>query len=242
MIRITTLARRGRDPDARLPEFVDRMNGLNAAGISYEIDGDALEYDVIDEAVLSEFDRDMVRFVDHDDVVPIRFIGRSTAVFVDSHYFATIDIDDLLGGSDHSLRMNLLHILVERFETPNYERRRRIFMGPHRRGIEREREYLRGVLGDPTITYTGERRRSARVYVFTFRSTRGYRIEHVFTTVCSRVTSELIVVEGGIRMTLPEFLARPAGAGEVAWIRPPRADAIDIPGGRPRGSRMVMTV
>ena len=61
------------------------------------------------------------------------------------------------------------------------QKRRRIFNRLHQLAILSERDYLRSILNDPTIRYTGERNRRNNQYVFTFISNREYRIEHLFS-------------------------------------------------------------
>ncbi len=208
MIRVSTVNRpHGIDPAPLIPRFVSRLTAMNPRAIRYRLDGDQLRYEVLVDRRLRGFDRDMMRYIDHASVIPLRFVAR-TPLFLDSHHRATLDLDDLLNGSSFSFAINMLHILEERLRTPNYETRRRIFNRPHRLAIEKERDYLRGLIRDPTLRYTGERARPNGVYVFTFRSERDYRLEHVFTTGGGQTSSEIIVVQGGQRRTLPEFLGR----------------------------------
>ncbi len=208
MIRISTVQRRhGEDPAPSIPLFVRRLNEMNPRAIQYRLVGDELRYDVLNAALLRGFDRDMMRYIDDRRTIPLRFVAH-TREFVDDHFLGTVDLDDLLNSSPFSFAMNMLHILEERIRTPNYDSQRRIFQQPHRQALEHERDYLRRVLGDPSIRFTGERDRGTSRLVFTFRSDRGYRVEHLFTTLRGRTSSEVFVVDGGRRVTLQEFLGR----------------------------------
>ncbi len=198
-----------KNAESRIPEFINRLNQINSQAIRYRQGNGNLVYEIMDSEKLTNFDKDMIKFIDSSQRIPFRLVNRNKKIFVDSYKFATVDIDDLLGGSIASFQLNLLHILTERFETPNYEKKRRVFKRSHRLGIIRERNHLRDVLEDQTIKYTGERQRGRRRYAFTFRSRNGYRIEYVFSEQKSRVTSEVYIIKDQEqRMTLSEFLSR----------------------------------
>ncbi|WP_209405200.1 hypothetical protein [Pseudozobellia sp. WGM2] len=206
MIQISTVNRRhGEDPVLRIPEFINRLNQINSRAILYTNNNRTLQYRIVDIANITNFDRNMMRFIDDDAMVPLRFVSR-TSEFVDSHFLGTVDIDDLLGGSNHSFQLNLLHILEERFRTPDYAHRRTIFDRPHQLAIVAERNHLRQLLHDQSVRYTGERERRSNGYVFTYRSDRGYRIEHLFQTANGRVTSDVFIIQNNNRTPLNEFL------------------------------------
>lgn len=208
MIQISAVNRRhGQNPGPRIPEFIERLNQMHPRAIRYQLIGDELHYVIRSVAHLRGFDRDMMGYIDHAMTVPFRFVSQ-TAEFVDSFAFATVDIDDLLNATPFSFAMNMLHILEERFRTPNYETRRRSFRRPHMLGILKERDYLRGLLGDPGLRYTGERGRGQSRYVFTFRGSQGNRVEHRFTTIAGRTSSDVFMIDNNGERTLSAFLGR----------------------------------
>ena len=221
MITISYVNRRhGEDPRPKVQTLIRRMNQFERS-ISYAIDNNRLTYSIQHDPHFqrSAFAQSMIDYIDDTNRVPLRFVSLSSGEFIDSYYLATVDVDDVLGGSDHSMKLNLLHILEERFQSRNYNTQRPMARFPraHRRAVVRERNYLREYLGDPTITYTGERSRGSSRYVFTFRSRRGYRLEHLFETRDGHVFSEVYVIEDrgqsataliepvGRRMSLEEF-------------------------------------
>ncbi|MBI3468418.1 MAG: hypothetical protein HY000_35905 [Planctomycetes bacterium] len=234
MIRITVVNRGPRHDAAPLvPQLIDRLNHLNPRAITYRLAGDILRCDVHNAALLQEFDRDMMRYIgarqggvdapggDHE--IPIRVVAR-TREFVDAHALGTVDLVDLLDASDFSFCSNVLHILEERWQTPDYQRRRVVFNRPHREAINQEVEYLRGVLGDPTLRFIGEYDRASSVYVVAFQTDGGLRVEHVFTTRGDVATeSELYVIQGRQRRTLREFVLPRAAAVPPAAAPPPAA-------------------
>lgn len=206
MIRISIVSRKyGKDPRPQIPPFIMRLNQLNPLGISYRILSRTIEYRVTNPSRLTSFDRSMVHYIDSVRVIPLR-LERSTATFIDNYRLGTVDIEDLLRGSNRSLQLNLLHLLEERHRIPSYAKARpnHKFASAHRRGLIRERDHLRILLEDPTIRYTGQRRRSRRRDVFTFRSSRGYGIEHIVESKGRGevIRSEVYVVRRGIRRTL----------------------------------------
>lgn len=209
-IRIATVGRDRTNAAPRIPEFINRLNQINPTAIRYRVDNDRLACDIVNEGQLTNFDTDMRRFIRSNRVIPFRFVNRDPTLDDDSYDLATVDIDDLLAASDTSFELLLLHILTERFETRNYERRRQDFDRTHRLGRIRERDHLRELLGDNTIRYTGERARGASRYVWTFRSDNGYRMEHFFqdNRDGSRRSSDVFVITGGERMTIQEFMNR----------------------------------
>lgn len=196
--------------ELRIPDFIARLNQINSQAIRYRHDNNFLAYQIINQGRLTNFDRDMMRFIDDSRIIPLRFVNRDPTTWVDHHYRATTDIDDLLAGSITSFQLNLLHILTERFATPNYERRRVVFNRPHKLGVEREREHLRSLLRDNTIRYISEGSKGPGKYAFIFRSSNGYRIEHLFSTGRGEVLrgSEVFVVRKGERVTLQQFINR----------------------------------
>jgi len=196
---------------AMITKFLGRINNFNPSGITYSIDAsNNLIYSVKDKTKLTSFDQDMINFMDSSATIPFRFVNQ-TRTFVDSYYHATVDLDDLLGGSDISMQLNLLHILVERAANKNYEKRRRVsaarFIRDHRKGIKREERHLQEVLQDPSITYRREiaERNGVR---FVFRSTNKYRVVHWLRMRGGHVKSDVNIHQKGKAIqTLSAFLA-----------------------------------
>jgi len=153
---------------ARLPELIDRLNAISQ-GLTFSLDGQQLAYEVRTGGTLSNFDQQMMAFIDQDPTIPLRLTNRHgllgsqaagfhTQVDVDAWTSGYVDIEDLLASSDLGLQSVLVHFLRERAATSNYARRigsatftlpefRRV----HARGIAAEEELLRDYFGDPTI-------------------------------------------------------------------------------------------
>ncbi len=218
----------------RRGELIDRMNALSSA-LRFSLDGRAIRYEVADEgAELSNFERRMQAYIDRDEVVPMRLITREgyvggQSVFVDTLQHAYLDLDDLLASDDTSFQMNLIHLLEERFQIRNYERRIGTNMGPefaraHRAGLDAEAGHLQSELNDPTIRFTYEETRPNGTVVFGFRSREGYHVFHIFRGAGREVRGGLLTVRtrDGRRLTLEEFKAeREAAAAEEAAVGAP---------------------
>lgn len=184
---------------ARLPDLIQRLNEISQ-GLTYSVDADNhLAYEVRVGGTLSDFDQQMIGFIDQEAVIPLRLTnsrGRtrdptgafSRRVLEDEWLSGYVDIEDLLASDPLGLQTALVHFIRERAETRNYERRlgsaslntdlpgpaQREFDRVHNLGIESEAAVLRGFFGDPTIRFvpgaaTGN---IARV----FRNDRGDRI------------------------------------------------------------------
>lgn len=213
----------------RRQELVDRLNAQSRA-IQYRLDGRRLVYDIIDAGTLTSFDRQMRDFIDRAEVVPLRLITSAGRVgggplWVDSLQAGYLDLDDMLASSDVSFQMNLVHIMVERLSIRNYDRRRgtimaREFDAAHRRGLDAEAEYLRNLVGDPTIRFVYEETRPNGTSVFGFQSGEGYRIFHVFRGLQQRRAvrgGELFVqMRDGRRLTIDQLIAERAAAAAPA--------------------------
>lgn len=215
----------------RRQEIVDRMTAVSG-GLRFSLDGRRIDYQVIDNDALTFFDRQMQGFIDRAEVVPMRLItgeglvigasGDFEPLLVDSFINAYVDVDDMLASDDESFQMNLIHILVERFEVPDYERRIGTDMGAafpraHRAGNEAEAEYLQDRIGDPTIRFVyEENRRNADV--FGFRSDEGYWVFHVLRGRGRNVRGGVVWAQlpDRTRLTLDELRAHRAGAGAPA--------------------------
>lgn len=208
----------------RRQELIDRMNTLSAA-IQYRLDGRRIAYDVIDEAGLTDFDRRMRDLIDRAEVVPMRLITSAGLVdgqplWVDSLQEGYVDLDDLVASDDLSFKLNLIHLLVERFAVRNYEAR--IGMASvgaewgraHPIGLEAEAEHLRSLIGDPTIRFVYEETRPNGTDVFAYRSAEGYWVFHVFRRGGRRVRGGLVFVQtrDGRRLTIDQLRAERAAA------------------------------
>jgi hypothetical protein len=210
----------------RRQELIDRLNGQSPA-IQYRLDGRVLRYNVVDEAALTNFDRQMRGFIDRAEVVPMRLITSAGFVgggplLVDSLELAYVDLDDLLGSDDLSFQLNLIHVLTERFGVRNYERRIGTNMPEfdrvHRAGLEAEAEHLRSVIGDPTIRFNYEETRPNGTDVFAFRSDEGYRVFHVFRrgAAAERSGDMFVLTRDRRRLTIDQLIAERAAAAPAA--------------------------
>lgn len=153
---------------ARLPELIARLNGMSQ-GLTFSMNGSQLAYALRTNGTLSNFDQQMMGFIDQDANIPLRLTNRNgllgnridgynTQVDVDAWISAYVDMDDLLASNDLGLQSVLVHFLRERGATRNYERRigTETFTMPefnrvHALGIEAEAQLLRDYFGDPTI-------------------------------------------------------------------------------------------
>jgi len=222
----------------RVQELIDRLNNLppQPRPMTYRLDGQVLAYDLNDEASLTNFDRQMRAFIDRGVTVPMRLItsqGLSTRpgnppgtplepVDVDFYDMGYVDIEDLLACDDLSLQMNIVHILEERFQTPNYARRigtvisDATFNRAHRAGLNAEATLLQNLFNDPTIRFTGQYNVGSRT-LFQFTSqAEGYRIFHEFRFGRRVAGGTVFVVArpGGRRQTVAAFLAQRNARGD----------------------------
>jgi Domain of unknown function (DUF4157) len=210
----------------RRQELIDRLNRQSPA-IRYSLADRVLQYEVLDEAALTNFDRQMQSFIDRGEVVPMRLINRSGLVdgqplLIDSLQLAYVDLDDMLASDDLSFQLNLIHFLVERFGVRNYERRigtdmSAAFPRAHQAGIDAETEHLRSVIGDPTIRFNHEREENGRT-IFVYRSREGYQIVHVFGRNRGGVQGGQVFVRSrdNRRLTIEQLRAERAGTASGA--------------------------
>jgi hypothetical protein len=232
----------------RADEFVARIND-QTPGVRYRLDGRRLAYEVLDAAQVEDFDRRMMAFVDRAEVVPLRLVTNDALVqgnvgferlLIDSLEAAYVDVDDMMASSDLSFRLNLIHLLEERFAVRDYARRigtdmSRDFPGAHARGIRAETEHLRAVVGDPAIEFVFEEAQTHGRVVFGYRSRPGrYRIFHVFRpgghgVEGGEVFAQLGLAGGSPRLTIEELIehvraaAAPAGPAPAAPAPVPAA-------------------
>jgi len=176
---------------ARLPELIARLNGMSQ-GLTFSMNGSQLAYELRPDGTLSNFDQQMMGFIDQDTNIPLRLTNRhgllgnridgyNTQVDVDAWTSAYVDIDDLLASNDLGLQSVLVHFLCERGATRNYERRigtetftQTEFERVHALGIEAEAELLRDYFGDPSIQIDEDS--PSRTIRRVFQNSRGDRI------------------------------------------------------------------
>lgn len=159
---------------ARVGELIDRLNGMSQ-GLTYANEGGLLTVAPRPDGRLSEFDRQMQAFVADAASIPMRLTNRhaligdrvhgfNDSVGVDTWMSGYVDIDDLLASSDLGMQTSLVHLLQERGQTRNYDRRigtqtlnanlpgpAAEFTRAHASGIDAELKVLRDFFGDPSI-------------------------------------------------------------------------------------------
>lgn len=200
----------------RLPELIQRLNAIHPGVIRYEIRADnTLRCEVLRPDELTGFDISMRDWLTpNQPVIPLRFINQHPQVTVDWWGGeGLVDIDDLLGATDISFQLNILHILEERFSSPGYAEGTAPSgrFGPaHIQALFRERDHLREMLGDNDIEYIGERATPDGRMVFLFRRTGegGYDIQHIIGNRGQR--GHLVVVQNDRRIPLEDFIRRRA--------------------------------
>lgn len=182
---------------ARLPELVERLNAVSR-GLTFSMNGRNLAYERRDGAALSDFDQQMIDFIDQDPVIPMRLTNRHGLLGDHAHGFhdqvegddwgsGYVDIDDLLASTDLGLQLVLVHFLRERSATANYAHRigseslntnlpgpAREFDRVHGAGIDAEVRMLRDFFGDPSIRFVREPRAGEVFRIY--RNDRGDRI------------------------------------------------------------------
>lgn len=213
----------------RRQELIDRLNAQSAA-IQYHLDGRVLRYDVVDEGALTNFDRQMQRFIDRAEVVPMRLItsegrvgdpaGPLQPLQADSFVLAYVDLDDMLASDDLGFQTRLVHLLAERFAARNYDRRIGTaftlaeFNRAHGIAREAEAEVFQGALGDPTIRFLYEEVRPNGTMVRAFRSDEGYHIFKIVRGAGRPVQGAEVSVQtrDRRRLTIDEFRAERGAA------------------------------
>lgn len=167
---------------ARLPDLIQRLNDISR-GLTYSVDADNhLAYEMRAGGALSDFDQQMIEFIDQAAVIPLRLTNRRGLTGDRGHGFhdrvegddwgsAYVDIDDLLASTPLGMQVLLVHLLRERAATRNYARRigsastdlrlfgpRPEFQRAHRAGIDAEVRMMRDFFGDPSIRFDREPR------------------------------------------------------------------------------------
>jgi hypothetical protein len=227
----------------RRQELVDRLNTLSAA-IQYRLEPaptapwERLAYNVVDEAALTHFDRQMRDFIDRAAVAPLRLItgagrvsnaaGGFDPLLFDSFVSAYVDVDDLLASDDNAFRLVLVHFLTERLSTANYARRIGIETGPgnlpdafdraHRAGRDAEVALLRDLIGDPTIRHNYDEVKPNGTLVVAWRSAEGYRVFHIIRRGAAEIRGGEVSVQttDGRRLSLEDFIAERRAAAAPA--------------------------
>lgn len=214
----------------RAQELVDRLNGLTTA-LRYRLDGQVLRYEVLDEARLNEFDRQMRAIMDQVAVIPLRLITGAGYVqenpgapfepaLHDTWTSGYVDLDDLMASDDLGFKTQLVHYLTERAQTSQYERRIGTFPPTlatlaefnrvHQRGYEAEERVLRDEIGDPTLRYLRSEERPARTWRVIYRSDEGYRIIKAFRNFGREIVPAQTWAIGrdGQRLSIAELMAQ----------------------------------
>lgn len=161
---------------ARLDEFLALLNEVST-GLTFSVEEGWLTASTREGATLSEFDRQMQRFI--ADAADIRMrmtnrhglmgerrVGFNWGVEVDSWLSGYVDIDDLLASSPSGFMTSLVHLLRERQRTTNYTRRigtpsldasqpgpAAEFRRAHGAGLDAELQVLRDLLQDPSVRF-----------------------------------------------------------------------------------------
>jgi len=223
----------------RVQELIDKLNEQSPA-IKYRLDGNRLLPDVKDEAALTTFDWQVRSYLEADAMVPFRLItgkgrvpksattlGRLT---FDQFITGYVDLEDLLSTDRLAFQSIFVHILAERFGSPNYARRigSNTFTGKevratHEMGHQAQAFHFQGVFHDPSIQFIYEEPKPGNKSHIVFRS--GDKKYEVFVIV-SRLNQDISHAEVRVRdadhqwYTADEFLARQAASA------PPPAPAV----------------
>ena len=222
----------------RAQDMIDRMNNLapQPRPMTYRLNGNTLEYVLVDEPNLTNFDTQMRAFIDDGVDVPMILVNsharsrrpRAPAaaplnlVGVDDFDRGYVDVEDMLASDDVGFQLNMVHFLAERFRTTRYAQRIGTVMSDatfnrsHRAGLNAEVTLLRSMFNDQSIRFSGQYDVGAKT-LFQFRSLdEGYKVfqEFRFGRRVSGGNSFVIPSGGGTRQTVEAFLAaRAAAAG-----------------------------
>lgn len=181
----------------RAQELVDRLNAISLA-LTYSLgaDGRTLNYRILLPDRITNFDQQMMDFIDLEQLIPMRLITSAgtvnrSPIVGDSFLHGYVDLDDLMASDDLSFQSIMVHFLEERAVTNRYEQRigtpgldsntpagNRTFTRGHDAGHTAQAEHFRDVFNDPSIIFNRERRRNNAGDVdVIFRSrTHNYRI------------------------------------------------------------------
>jgi len=223
----------------RRQELIDRLNAQSAA-IQYRLEGREIRYDLIDEAALTNFDRQMRAFIDRAKLVPMRLTtgadrvgggGNFTTLLGDSLRAANVDLDDIMADDEFSFRSDLVHFLTERFSVKNYARRigaeptdsafisAAEFNRGHRMGKNAEAALLQEFFNDPSIQFNYEESPPNGSWLNNFRSrNHGYQVFQVVRGTNREIAGGEMFVRArdGRRVTMNDFRAERAAAAPAA--------------------------
>ena len=217
----------------RAQELIDRLDTISPA-ISYELKGQDLEYKVKDATALTYFDKKMMWFIDHAQLVPMRLVtsagyvggnGNYQPVFADSFRTGYVDLDDLMKDDLVSFQSDLVHFLTERFQVKDYARRigtniqQSVFDKAHAAGKQAEAALLQDLLGDASIVFVYEETKANGKFVNFFKSVdEGYSVYQVTPPYEQREIvggTMWVRKKDGTRLLLTDFLKeRAAAAGK----------------------------
>jgi hypothetical protein len=224
----------------RRQELIDRLNAQSPA-IQYRLDGREIRYDIIDATALTRFDRDMQRFIDRPELIPMRLTtganrvgppgGPFTTLLGDSLRAGYVDLDDLMADDDFSFRSDLVHFLTERFSIRNYARRIGAEVGDpshisgaefqrgHQMGKDAEAALLQEFFNDPSIQFNYEETLPNGSWLNNFTSREhGYQVFQVVRRTNREIAGgEMFVrTRDGRRVTMDDFRAERAAAARAA--------------------------
>ncbi len=229
----------------RRDELIARLNAQSTA-IRYRLDGRVLRYGIVDNRSLTNFDQQMIGFIDGGTLLPLRLITGQGLVndpgtpfqplLMDSFVLGYLDLDDMLASDNRGFQMRMIHILAERGRARDYARR---IGGPfslaefntaHRAGHEAQAHYLQAVLGDRTIRFISNETLTNGTVLIIFRSDEGYRIFERFRRGRARVRGGEVFVRtrGNRDVSIDDFLVERAAAPRAAPV-PTRAPAAPTP-------------
>jgi hypothetical protein len=223
----------------RVQELIDKLN-VQSTAIQYKLDGNRLLYEIKDEKALSIFDLQMRSYLDMDAVVPLRLItgegrvpkGPSTLgrLTFDQLITGYVDMEDLLSTDRLAFQSILVHILAERFSSPNYARRiggntftGQEYKAAHAAGHHAQAFHFQGVFNDPSIKFVYEEPKPGNRAHIVFRSTE--KKYEVFVIV-SRTNEDISHAEVRVRdadhkwYTADEFLALNSTAVNQPAVQP----------------------
>jgi hypothetical protein len=177
----------------------------------------------------------MMGFIDDNAVIPMRLVNRHALrgtprdptdpnsgfrhpILVDNWMSGYVDIDDLLASSDLGLQTALVHLLRERAQTRNYDRRigtqslnddlpgpAAEFTRVHGAGIQAELQVLRDFFSDPSIrivnadtrVFRNDRRDRIRVRLTAGRGAAGRGV--------TAISFEVVLHDSGRVITAEEY-------------------------------------
>jgi hypothetical protein len=217
----------------RRQELIDRLNAQSAA-IQYRLEGRELRYDVIDESALTSFDRQMQRFIDRPELVPMRLTTGANLVWKGDHFGpmlldhfreAYVDLDDLMADDDFSFRSDVVHFLTERFSVRNYAHRigtnisEPEYERGHQMGKEAEAALLQEMFNDASIQFNYAELLSTGTWLNNFTSrNHGYQVFQVVRGTNREIAGGQMFVRtrDGRRVAMEDFRAERAAAAPAA--------------------------